>query len=122
MSISVKVLSQCLAVRAQTQLGRYLLPLHSLHAQVALHLLQHLLHVVVDLLGARLRRGFGPLRPLLRLPRLPLRLGCPSLRALLRAAPRLCPLPASLGTRAPSLAGTAEIVPMAKRPAWQTWN
>ena len=92
------------------------LQLQSLHAQVALHLLQHLLHIVVDLLGARLCRGLGPLRPLLCALRLPLRLRPCSVRVLLSAGSGLGPLSVSLATRAAILTRVAALV--ARKHAW----
>lgn len=37
----------------------------SLDAEITLHLLEHLFHIVIDLLGARLCCGLGLLRTLL---------------------------------------------------------
>ena len=75
----------------------------SLDAKIALHLLEHLLHIIVDLLGARLCGGLGPLRALLCALRLPLRLRSGSVRGLLSAGSRLSPLSVSLLKGAPSL-------------------
>lgn len=80
---------QCCQSVLVVSVGGWWPPMHSLDAKVSLHLLQHLFHIIIDLLSALLCSGFCSLCALLCFLRLPLCLCTCCIRAFSSACSRL---------------------------------